>query len=1482
MKHTLTLLCLLASICLTYAQGFSLTQEEESPTVFNQISHALDPLDLSQVETKLLYEKSAFPMMGELYDGGHLTPNNHVNFMTFGLLYGHVSSMQTSPFLPLPNEAYNDVSQAYNDGEPVPFLVQLYDYEQISPSAIDEELIFEEDEQLFDVEGRDGSPYIKKTVFAATPIRSNFDDGQLSFILEANNLLTNLNDQIEYFEIDLGGDVWQINLGEPFSTSLDPGMDHSFVLTAYLNDDRQLKTHGIIHVKDNNQSFTNAPDINENITVGGQGARVRGFSNCEDGLIRKPFIYVEGFEPNLPDELEDLLESFGDPFCEDCGWRRIRQSLIGAFNVQEGDIIWNILDDEGYDIITVDFFDGGANLFENSLVLQEVIQWVNTQKITEEPNVLMGESMGALLSQHALLSMEEGGMDHETEVLLTFDGPLQGANIPMALQGLVLDISTMKIVDALSGFDGEIGDYAIALKQLREVLNVPAARQMLLLHIEDPQRTDFNEFYDDKNGMGPLENCKHVALINGSVVGTQQEVQPGERIIYFDLTAGDVLNQVDWTIIDGESLVSSIANSLTITLLSMRLPSVLLDMRALPENGQNSALIYKRRIHNSILNIIPIFSRRVYRISGDDVRAYDSAPGGTADGDLPPVLNDVIVGSGGVVLDPFRFGFIPTFSSLDINSPQMFDFTADYSNVNEVVASQNTTQDAYTGVTGGTPENQQHLDFRNGQTSILVSELIERRPTNIWTGEFNYGRSDEIPAINQVLVNSTSDAIDYYLRVQGSIGINQPGVIGDINLPNAPAINDDEFFELTVRPGCVFRTTVTIENGGLIEVGNEINPNKKGRLILENNSTIDVLAGGTLKLQDGGSQIVVGGTVGSGLEAIVRIRKDGILEIGDNSDMLIQQNGKIILDDGAIVKLQGTDAEMRILGEMIYDKSIDFSGGGHFQFDGGSELSIVNGFYFNGSGMDATAWKINTNLITQMNNKLVDVKNTKIEYLPSNSGVWEFHGPYRTTFKNTAVKGFDNDEHTLRIQYTKKTVVFRNCEFRGANFHLHSNGTSYPASSFSTRIISTDFFDQNVLLYSTAKSYFSGCQFKTVDSNPLAPTSDDEFGILYAEDIEEMVLVTNSKLDRYRINGVGAKLIRLSNSKVLNNLDYALNEAWYGVKLEDQSNLVLDRGARIYDNNIGVDVNTNNHPYAGLVLVDCGDIDFNHIGIQGNNVLLDIDAYVHAPSSTILNQNHFGSQTEFFAQYCELSNGIIPIDRSVPASGNYWNAWFPTNTDIFPYYYDITYSADNECFNGDDIDFELLHAPYVSDPRTACDYPIHPPTVYTSDVALCDECNVELNGEIVSRYRRGLYYLRKNQLGLAREEFWYAASYDDEYRHTANSYERTMIDVARIFVESSGDDSAPERHAAIQPAIQTDFILSNPVVNALTLKDEYANKLNKELSILSFDGKLIFSTRMNKSEMIVSSLSPGLYIAQLQYHDENENVVRQVQKFVVQ
>lgn len=147
--------------------------------------------------------------------------------------------------------------------------------------------------------------------------------------------------------------------------------------------------------------------------------------------LNRPLIVAEGFDPGhlLTPEQQFAMTDFVS----------FRNSILNSNSVQLTDLLQS--NTQVYDIIYVDWARGTDFLQRNALLLERVIRWVNEQKALDgstEPNTVLGQSMGGLIARWALRDMENRGLPHQTNLFINWDGPMLGANIPMAYQHMAI------------------------------------------------------------------------------------------------------------------------------------------------------------------------------------------------------------------------------------------------------------------------------------------------------------------------------------------------------------------------------------------------------------------------------------------------------------------------------------------------------------------------------------------------------------------------------------------------------------------------------------------------------------------------------------------------------------------------------------------------------------------------------------------------------------------------------------------------------------------------------------------------------------------------------------------------------------------------------------------------------------------------------------------------------------------------------------
>jgi len=660
-----------------------------------------------------------------------------------------------------------------------------------------------------------------------------------------------------------------------------------------------------------------------------------------DHQLRKPFILVEGFDPILGpsneyvvNDLEGNTLGYGD-----VRWDVVTTGRSEAFDPdpnEQGvphnsrfDLFPRLLAElrnRGYDIVYVDFADGAAYLQANAEFLTGVLEWVNSTKITDEENVLIGASMGGIIGRYVLAKLESEGKSHCTGLFFTLDSPHNGANVPLSFQAL--------------------GWYFHASGNTDEVWNVmetPAARQMLLKHlgtaVQDGDVTpendpliyttplDFSEFYNadysflrnqingELDGFGWPKFPRKVALSNGMKNGTLPNGQgfaPGEkfyecRAYATDFDLGTVFRLFlrsnngggpDFYSINGLYQCSNYQDNgfSDDHLFTIAAPHDFNPCYVGPWGSDKVPYLYH------VMRL---------RATGD-LPFLDNAPGGYSM-DLRALHSKLKseIGSSADYQNPVNFPkvtFVPTWSALAMGTA----LTNDNLFVNLKAAEFDPQNLPNTKIPNFdnfyAPEaSLRHVELDGGMIDLILNEIdaLGAAPQpGILTEVYNYG--DKYKQIPNTIVAST-----------GVLNINNPGPTGYVQ--SSPQGN-------AVKPG--FTTylnscgqVITVELGGHSNIG-----------------ALD-------KSQHGITEVWEGATV--------HIKSGGILHITSNSSKLIIKHGAtLILDAGAIVRLESPNSSIQINGDLVVNGDINFGGPGYFNFGEGNRLVFGPGYStFNLTGM---------------------------------------------------------------------------------------------------------------------------------------------------------------------------------------------------------------------------------------------------------------------------------------------------------------------------------------------------------------------------------------------------------------------------------------------------------------------------------------------------------------------------------------------------
>lgn len=258
----------------------------------------------------------------------------------------------------------------------------------------------------------------------------------------------------------------------------------------------------------------------------------RIYYNDDDKVLDKPIIIVDGFDPSDTRKIEEFDE----------GHNENEPSILElmSYKLENGDNV-ELIDDLkklGYDVIIVNHpkykvsdgvngnrtkqINGGGDYIQrNAFVLISLIRKLKQDQEGTEEMVVIGPSMGGLITRYALAYMEkelaknptntahQKLWDHNTRLWVSFDSPHQGANIPIGTQYWLRFHSFLTPVK----------------ENLNVKINSVAAKQMLVHHhlsgSETPKGApNFRDrFQNELDALGMPQNLRKIALNNGSLLG---------------------------------------------------------------------------------------------------------------------------------------------------------------------------------------------------------------------------------------------------------------------------------------------------------------------------------------------------------------------------------------------------------------------------------------------------------------------------------------------------------------------------------------------------------------------------------------------------------------------------------------------------------------------------------------------------------------------------------------------------------------------------------------------------------------------------------------------------------------------------------------------------------------------------------------------------------------------------------------------------
>jgi hypothetical protein len=588
--------------------------------------------------------------------------------------------------------------------------------------------------------------------------------------------------------------------------------------------------------------------------------------------VEKPLVIVEGVDygyPGYPAGFKD--QKYGENGYIDLlkgeNWDVPSQIWKSWESIKEAPGAIEKLRKAGFDIIYVDFYDGGQDMNHNAEVLIEVIKRIQERMCGREMHVL-GVSMGGVVAKRALRLMENRGINHCVISLTSFDSPHQGANLPLGLQ------NTIKY------FKGSIG---VCDDLFHRIIRRTATQQLLVNHeISSYRAAPARSLWlrEDTLFGGYPSKPWLFAISNGSSEGVKANMKYSSTEA---LQAGMTMMRLQ----------------LRTMLLFGWVKNYVADIYA--ENFYDRKA---KKYYNGRLNFLATFH------SHKDNLLWDHVPGSM----VKQFQLFEELGKSYFLKTPFLTDescFIPTVSSLDVvsggfdaNSIVTKDFKLLGGTMGQILSNDMRTPFQRVFIP---KNNQPHVKLdsgKGGNVDWLIDQLLSvsgvEDPHTITEG-YNL-RSPHLRNLKGLTVYKS--------------GLFELNGVGDYPKETAAdSVLGSSAEERIFYAGDCAGAHFSVRDSGLFIVGKHL---QRTRFVLGGKSQFEVSKWGELRVVRGGNTVVLA----SGSE--LWLKDDAQLRIEDGAQFIVESGAVLRLSDRAKLFLEGSGALLHIKGKLVLDSGVYF------------------------------------------------------------------------------------------------------------------------------------------------------------------------------------------------------------------------------------------------------------------------------------------------------------------------------------------------------------------------------------------------------------------------------------------------------------------------------------------------------------------------------------------------------------------------------
>lgn len=611
----------------------------------------------NKTQTNILYDR-----VYSISDATHLKSEG-ITTNNFLQVYHEIQRADFGNRLP----KLETIKEVANNGfvnKQIPLSILITDFETIKKSEIENRNVYLNSNNQMEIKSEIDSPFEKHSINFIGALLQKSKTNKVDFILK-NNLIFNTtsrtissisvssNDTNNWKTIAID-QSFQINFTKNGNQTIHFKMMLSTGETVEQSISFDIDCPSIAQTKKTTQAFSTNTINTIAATIPYQGygetqgflgqAEYQIFPDTVDGVLDKPIFLLDGFDP-------------GDS-----------RNIAGIYSLLNygttGQNLGDIVRAQGYDVIILNFptytrtgtttvVDGGVDYIQrNAMILVELINQINAQKVGTAQNVVIGPSMGGLISRYALRYMEQNSINHDTRLYISFDSPHLGANVPIGFQhlfnymgfGPVGDVTLQSLVNGMlkspagremliDQFEGHLNSTLSAPSNTYEFVTTPTSA---LQPVGCPNYR--NAFQTELNTMGFPTTTRNVSIANGAGNGTMTGT-PGMVVMNHTFNTSSTQRAI-------------------------------INLNFTPSIAQNTIEVSHFKGQQWVLFWITGYESLAKSKAPSYTDGLDSAPGGRFD------MNSLSsLGTGNAILTEFMnnlnimyFDFIPAWSSMSISN----------------------------------------------------------------------------------------------------------------------------------------------------------------------------------------------------------------------------------------------------------------------------------------------------------------------------------------------------------------------------------------------------------------------------------------------------------------------------------------------------------------------------------------------------------------------------------------------------------------------------------------------------------------------------------------------------------------------------------------------------------------------------------------------------------------------------------------------